>query len=220
MGSREKFDEGIKEVYEMLREMGDLAIDSISSAMEAVEKLDEEKAKVALQNNQKSFELMRGIEDKCTELLMLQAPVAGDLRRIITAMKVSVDLNRIVRYAKNISTLAPDMVKEREGHFKKLVGLKGMKRTTIEMIEKAMRALFEKDKSLALEVYEGERDVDAMYEQIFRELITYMVEDNRKITRGVRYLLAGRYIERIADHACNIAEGAIYVATGERISPE
>ncbi len=220
MGTREKFDKDINEVYRMLGEMRDLAIDSINSSMEALDKLDEDAAKVALRNDVKSYDLMRNIENRCTALLMLQAPVAKDLRKIVTAMKSSGDLNRIIRYAKNISTLAIEMVKEKDEHFKKLIGLKGMKDKSIDMIEKAMKALLEENKNLAMEVYKEEEDVDALYEQIFRELITYMVEDNRKITRGVRYLLAGRYLERVADHACNIAEGAIYITTGERIAPD
>ncbi|MDY6985480.1 MAG: phosphate signaling complex protein PhoU [Candidatus Thermoplasmatota archaeon] len=220
MGTREKFDEDINEVYRMLGEMRDLAIDSINSAMDALEKLEEDAAKVALRNDVKSYDLMRSIENKCTALLMLQAPVAKDLRKIVTAMKSSGDLNRIIRYARNISKLAIEMVKEKDGHFKKLIGLEGMKNKSIDMIEKAMKALLEENKNLALEVYREEEDVDALYEQIFRELITYMVEDNRKITRGVRYLLAGRYLERVADHTCNIAEGAIYTSTGERIAPD
>lgn len=220
MGTREKFDKEINEVYRMLGEMRDLAIDSINSAMEALEKLDEDTANVALRNDVKSYDLLRSIENKCTALLMLQAPVAKDLRKIVTAMKSAGDLNRIIRYTRNISKLAIEMIKEKDGHFKKLIGLNGMKNRSIDMIEKAMKALIEENKNLALEVYKEEEDVDALYEQIFRELITYMVEDNKKITRGVRYLLAGRYLERIADHACNIAEGAIYITTGERIAPE
>jgi phosphate transport system protein len=219
MGMRGKFDADLKNIQKMIQELGDLAIESINSAMEGVEALDKEKAKIAIEKDQRAYELMRNIEKECTALIMLQAPVAKDLRKIVTALKSSVDLDRIVRYSRNISQLAMEMIEEKDGHFKKLVGLKGMRKMTAEMIEKSLKALLEENKEIAMEVYEAEKDVDALYEQIFRELITYMVEDNKKIGRGVRYLLVGRYLERIADHACNIAEGAIYVSTGEHIPP-
>jgi len=218
MSIREKFDEGLNRMDAMLKELGNIAIESVNAAMESVDKLDAEKAKVAINNDQRAYTLMRGIEKECTELIMLQAPVAKDLRKLITSMKISVDLDRIVRYARNISQLSQEMIEEKEKHFKKLIGLKEMNRITSGMIENSMNALLGGDRSLAIKVFEEEKDVDALYEQIFRELITYMVEDSKKITRGVRYLLVGRYLERIADHACNIAEGSVYIMTGERVT--
>jgi len=218
MSIREKFDEGLNRIDAMLKELGNIAIESVNAAMESVDKLDAEKAKVAINNDQRAYTLMRGIEKECTELIMLQAPVAKDLRKLITSMKISVDLDRIVRYARNISQLSQEMIEEKEKHFKKLIGLKEMNRITSGMIENSMNALLGGDRSLAIKVFEEEKDVDALYEQIFRELITYMVEDSKKITRGVRYLLVGRYLERIADHACNIAEGSVYIMTGERVT--
>jgi phosphate transport system protein len=218
MSIREKFDEGLNRIDTMLKELGDIAIESVNAAMESVDKLDAEKAKVAINNDLRAYTLMRSIEKECTELIMLQAPVAKDLRKLITSMKISVDLDRIVRYARNISQLSQEMIEEKEKHFKKLIGLKEMNRITSGMIENSMNALLGGDRSLAIKVFEEEKDVDALYEQIFRELITYMVEDSKKITRGVRYLLVGRYLERIADHACNIAEGSVYIMTGERVT--
>ena len=85
------------------------------------------------------------------------------------------------------------------------------------MVHKAIRSFIESNENSAKEVFVLEKDVNALYDQIFRELLTYMMEDNKKIGQGMRYLLICRYLERVADHACNVAEHAIYVSTGERL---
>jgi len=105
-------------------------------------------------------------------------------------------------------------------HFKPLVSIPHMAKMAEEMVDLSVKAFLDRDTGPTNEVFELEDKVDSLYDEIFREVITYMMEDSKKIGLGINYTLVARYLERIADHACNISERVIYMVTGQRVIKE
>lgn len=215
MSVRERFNGELNRVDGELFRMGEIAVDSIKKAFEALKNLDGKPIAKIKNNDAKLYELSKEIDKDCVKLIALQAPVAGDLRLITSALKLTTDLDRIGRYGLDIARQVETMIEEKEDHFKRLVGLERLTELVSQMVSIAVNSFIERDVDSAKEVFEIEEEVDALYEEIFREVLTYMAEDLRKVSIGARYILIGRYLERVADHACNISERTIYVVTGE-----
>ncbi|MBS3816620.1 MAG: phosphate signaling complex protein PhoU [Candidatus Thermoplasmatota archaeon] len=213
--TRKSYHHELDELKEMVEEMGDLSSQAISLAIDSLVDLDEDKIERVQELDKKIYAYDRHIERKGLKLIALQAPVAKDLRIIGTCLKIITDLDRIGRYSGDIAKVSKRMLDQE--HMKKLVSIPRMAELTIEMVDLAVQAFMEEDETLIDEIYEKEESVDALYDEIFREVLTYMIEDSSKITQGTQYVLVIRYLERIADHACNIAERIVYMETGEMI---
>jgi phosphate transport system protein len=140
--------------------------------------------------------------------------MAGDLRTLGTILKLITYLDRIARYGYDIAKVTLEMGDR--PHIAKLVTIPHMARICDEMIDQAITAFMTNDAERALRVFPRDEEVDALYEQVFRECLTYMMEDNRLITQCAHYILVIRHLERIADNACKIAEKVVYMATGKR----
>ena len=218
MAIRKKFRGELKDIDSKICEMGDLAVDSIKQAFLALKELDLEPIAKVKENDKKLYGLSIEIEKMCTRLIALQAPVAGDLRFTTSALKITTDLDRIGRYGLDIAKHVEAMMGDNENHFKKLVGLERLTELASRMVFISVSSFINRDIDSTKEVFEIEEEVDALYDEIFREVLTYMVEDMSKISLGTRYVLIGRYLERVADHACNISERTVYVVTGMRRS--
>ncbi len=202
----------------MVEEMGDLSSQAISLAIDSLVSLDNDKIEKVKELDKKIYAYDRHIEKKGLKLIALQAPVAKDLRLIGTCLKIITDLDRIGRYSEDIVNVSKRMLGKQ--HMKKLVSIPHMANITIEMVDMAVDSFMEEDVSYLDKIYENEEKVDALYDEIFREVLTYMMEDKSTITQGTQYILVIRYLERIADHACNIVDRVVYMETGERIEPE
>ncbi len=213
--ARKAYHEELKELKRMVEEMGDLASNAISLATEGFVELDEGKVREVDDIDSKIYAYDRAIERKSLNLIALQAPVAKDLRFIGTCLKIITDLDRVGRYSMDIGKVTERMLGKT--HMKKLVSIPHMAQLTIEMVDTAIDAFVEGDETKIEPIYENEEKVDALYDEIFREVLTYMLEDSRNITIGTQYILVIRYLERIADHACNIVERVVYMETGEMI---
>ena len=216
--ARKSYHEELKELKNMVEEMGDLSTKAISLAIESLVDLDEDKIKEVSELDKKIYEYDKEIEKKSLNLIALQAPVAGDLRLIGTCLKIITDLDRIGRYSKDITKVSKRLLGEK--HMKKLISIPNMAELTIDMVDQSVKSFMDEDETLIEEIYEKEERVDAYYDETFREILTYMMEDSKTITKGTQYVLVIRYLERIADHACNIAERVVYMVTGERIEHE
>jgi len=216
--ARKAYHEDLKDLKNMVEEMGDLASQAISLAIDSLVNLDEELISQVEDIDSKMYAYDLAIEKKSLDLIALQAPVARDLRMIGTCLKIITDLDRIGRYSGDIAKVARRMLGKQ--HLKKLVSIPHMAKMTIEMVDLAVDSFVEEDRNAIDEIYEKEDMVDALYDEIFREILTYMMEDSKAITLGTQYILVIRYLERIADHACNIAERVVYMTTGERIEHE
>ncbi len=215
---RKSYHVELKELKKMVEEMGDLSSRAISKAIDSLVDLDEEKIREVDDLDNKIYAYDRAIEKKSLDLIALQAPVARDLRMIGTCLKIITDLNRIGRYSQDITKVTERMLGKK--HMKKLVSIPHMADLTTKMVDMAVDSFVEENEEYQEEIYEKEEMVDALYDEIFREVLTYMMEDKETITMGTQYVLVIRYLERIADHACNIVDRVVYMETGERIEPE
>ncbi len=215
---RKSYQQELRELKEMVEDMGDLSTKAISLAVESLVELDEEKIEKVRDLDDEIYDYDKKIEKKALNLIALQAPVAKDLRIIGSSLQIITDLNRISRYSKDIVKVTERMIDK--GHIKKLISIPHMADITIDMVELSVDSFMEEDESYLEEIYEKEDMVDALYDEIFREVLTYMMEDGDYITQGTQYVLVIRYLERIADHACNIIDRVVYMETGERVEME
>lgn len=205
----------LAKLNEEVAEMGKLAREAIDKAIRAI--VNEE---FALKDEVRKlddaiYQWDLKIEKHCIDLIALHSPVAGDLRIVSTSLKMITDLNRIGRYARDIAEVIDFL--EGQKYFKRLVSIPHMASLVIRMVDDAVESFIKRDVEKALNLFARDDEVDALYESIFREVLTYMMEDPKKVPMGMRFILIARYLERIADHACNIGERVVYMITGERV---
>lgn len=155
------------------------------------------------------------IDEFCLKLLALRQPAARDLRFITTAIKINYDLERIGDMAVNVCERVEELNQERK--LKPYIDLPKMTETVRLMLTESLDAFVEEDVSLALKVTKEDTQVDQLLDQMFRELLTYMMQDIRTISRATRLLFITKYLERMADHAVNIAELVIFMVEGRII---
>ena len=155
------------------------------------------------------------IDETCLRLLALHHPTAGDLRFITTTMKISTELERMSDLAENIAERAIEL--NSEPQLKPYIDIPRMAEWTIQMVKECLDAFVNRDVELARKVCRDDDFVDDLTEQLFRELVSFMLEDSRTITRAARLTFIGKYYERIADHATNIAELVVYLVEGKII---
>jgi phosphate transport system protein len=212
--SRTRFVQQLAALHDKMEEMATMAKDAISLSVESLEDLDHEKARQVFAIDRKMFLLQDEVEQMCLDLIALQTPVAKDLRRVSTAFKVVTDLDRIGRYATDIAEIT--LLFPEGQHIKPLVSIPHMADLTVAMVEKAVKALVHEDLTLAEELDRDDEAVDALYDEIFREIVTHMMDGSLRIITGANYILVARYLERIADHAVNIGERVVFLVTGKR----
>jgi phosphate transport system protein len=164
------------------------------------------------------YQLNEQIDRHCLDIIALHSPVAGDLRLISACLKMVEDLNRFGRYATDTAELIDDF--EEGKAFKRFESLRTMSCLVIGIVDDAVYSFLQRDAEKASHLHERDDAVDALYDTIFREILTYMMEDPRKITVGIDLILVARYMERVADHACNIGEYVYHMVTGERLDPK
>jgi phosphate transport system protein len=155
------------------------------------------------------------IDETCLSLLALHHPKAGDLRFITTTMKISAELERMGDLAENIAERAIEL--NEEPQLKPYIDIPRMAEWTIQMVKECLDAFVNRDAELARKVCRDDDFVDDLTEQLFRELVSFMLEDPRTVTRAARLTFVGKYYERIADHATNIAELVVYLVEGKII---
>ena len=155
------------------------------------------------------------IEDRCISLIARQQPVATDLRILGTGLKITTDLERIGDHAFDIAKIV--LLIGDEPLIKPLVDIPRMAVMAQSMLEDSLQAYLKLDIQLAEKVCRDDDLVDQLYHQVFRELLTYMLEDPKKINQATQLIFVARYLERIADHSTNVAEWVIYLVTGERL---
>ncbi len=155
------------------------------------------------------------VDDLCYEILALEQPVARDLRFIATAMKIVKDIERIGDIAVNIGERAMELIQEPE--LKRLVDLPMMADAAQKILKESLDAFVNSDADLAERVIFNDNVLDDLYEQIFRELLTYMLEDPRSISRAIKLIFIAKALERVGDHSANIAEMVVFLVKGQDI---
>lgn len=211
----EKFHTELASLKTDVLAMGYLARDMLNQSLEALETRDVALAGSIDRDKQRISDCDHEIEQKCLRLIALYQPMAKDLRTIAASMKVITSLYRIGRYGKDIAIVVPDLADA--PHVGNLVSIPHMGDLVGGMITDTLIAFEREDLSAIDGIVEMETAVDALRYSIFRECLTYMMEDQRNITRCTNYVMIARYLERCGDHACKIAENVHYMATGERI---
>jgi phosphate transport system protein len=218
MSPRKAYESELEELDKKVAVMALKSKEAITLAVNSFEKLDQGLADQVIKIDGEMYVLNIEIEKQCLEVIALQSPVAKDLRAIGTYLKVITDFDRIGRYARDIAEVTHHSADK--PHFKPLVSIPHIAEMASKMVDLSVQAFLERDTKLTKEVFEIEDKVDSLYDEIFREVITYMMEDSKKIGIGINYMLVARYLERIADHAVNISERVIYMVTGERVVKE
>ncbi len=203
------FQQELNRLKEHLLEMAGLAERAISNAVESLVKRDTPLAQRTIAEDQAINHLEILIDEECLRLLALHQPMAADLRFITSAQRINTELERIGDQAVNIAERVISLNKEPQ--LKPYIDIPRMAEITQSMVKDVLDAFVNKDVELARSVCERDDDVDALNDQVFRELLTYMMSDPKTITRAVHVMIVSRCLERIADHATNIAEGVIFM---------
>jgi phosphate transport system protein len=208
-------DEELARINEQILRMGGLVEQQISEAMKALVERDSELARRIIANDKVINALDVEIDENCIRVLALQQPTAGDLRFVTTAMKLSTELERMSDLAENIAERAIEL--NEEPQLKPYIDLPRMANWTQRMVRESLDAFVRHDAALARKVCADDDFVDDLTEQLFRELLSFMIEEPKTITRAIRLTFIGKYIERIADHATNMAELVVYMVEGKII---
>ena len=198
-----------------LVQMATLAEAAIGKAIHALLLRDVAMAEEVLRADNTINRLELAIDERCLRMLALYQPEASDLRFIAMALKINNDLERIGDQAVNIAERSLDLFKEPS--LKPLIDIPHMAQLVQAMLTHSVDAFVQRDTALARSVCQRDDEIDAIDDQVFRELLTYMMEDHRAITRAVHLILVSRHLERVADHATNIAEDVIYLAEGKQV---
>ena len=209
------FHEELEALKQTLLAMGGLVEDQIRRVMKALLERDDVVAQEVIERDRQVNTYDVEVDEQCVSLLALHQPAAGDLRFITTAMKIVTDLERIGDQAVNIAQRVLEL--NVEPQLKPYIDLPRMAERAQRMVKESLDAFVARDTALARQVCGEDAEVDALKEQIFRELLTFMMEDPRTIPRAIRLILISRFIERVADHATNIAEMVVYMVEGKMV---
>jgi len=210
-----QFDEDLSALKEQLMKMATLVEESIALSVKALKERNEAFVHRVLEREEAINSLDIEIEQKSLKMLALKQPMAGDLRLIVSAMKMGSELERIGDQAVNIAERTLDLLKM--PLLKPLIDIPRMASLAQDMVRDSLKAFIYLDSKLAREICERDQEVDQLNDQVFRELLTYTMEDPATIPRAVELILIGRHLERIADHATNISEDVIYLVEGKTI---
>ncbi len=209
------FEAQLEQLRRSVLEMGGLVEDQIAQAIRSLVERDEERARATTTRDHTVNRLDVEIDDLAIKLLALHQPAARDLRLITTALKITTDLERIGDLASHIAERALELAVELP--IKPYIDIPRMADLARDMVHRSLDAFVREDVELALSVCRSDDDIDKLHDQLFRELLSFMVEDPHTISRAMRLLFVSKYLERIGDHATNIAEMVIFMVKGRSI---
>ncbi len=208
-GMETHFQKELQGLKEDLLMMAALVEEAISTAVQSLVKRDSDLAQKTFEGEDRINAMEIAIDDSCLRLLALRQPMAADLRFITSAMKIVTDLERMGDQAVNIAERAISL--NQEPQLKPYIDIPKIAEITQSMVKDVLDAFVNRDPNLARSVCERDDLVDGLNDQVFRELLTYMGEDPQTITRAVHLMIVCRCLERIADHATNLAEDVIFM---------
>ncbi|MBW2149078.1 MAG: phosphate signaling complex protein PhoU [Deltaproteobacteria bacterium] len=212
------FDRFLLEIREKLLTMAASVEKAIYDAIRALVERDSDLARQVIQGDKDIDAQEVALEERCIRLLAMRQPMASDLRFVATAIKINADLERIADNAVNIAERALEL--NQEPMLKPYIDIPRMSDTARSMLRDTLDAFVNQDADMAIEVIKTDEVVDDLNSQIFRELLTFMMEDPHTIPRAIRIMFVSKYLERIADHATNIAEMVVFMATGRSVRHE
>ncbi|MGA7677430.1 MAG: phosphate signaling complex protein PhoU [Dehalococcoidia bacterium] len=207
------FSKGFKEIQDKVLAMGDMVAKEINRSVEALKKRDLKVAHQIIAADAKIDELRFAIEDRCIELMGTQKLTIADRRVIVAVINIITELERIGDYAEGNAKIVV-MIGD-EPPLKPLIDIPRMAELTTEMIEKSLKSFVTRDVELAKYVVTMDNAVDGLYDQVFRELLTFMMVDPKTINRGTRLIWVAHNLERAADRVTNICERVVFMVTGK-----
>jgi len=210
------FDEDLDRLRALISEMGGLAEHAISEAMRCLIQRDVDAAQRVVADDKKLDVLEIETERRAVQLIALRAPMASDLRDVVAALKISGVVERIGDYAKNIAKRVPLL--DGPAKIEPLSLLPEMARIATGMVHDVLDAFVERDAEVAVQVCDRDQQVDDFYDSIFRALLTHMMENPHNIGQSAHLLFVAKNLERVGDHATNIAEMVYYAATGQHMA--
>ncbi|WP_433743158.1 phosphate signaling complex protein PhoU [Falsibacillus pallidus] len=214
MNVRTNFDQNLKQLKELLLEMADISQKALRDSIEALKTQDLEKAKELIAGDNIVDRMDDEINAKAMALIAKESPVASDLRKIIVAIKVSSEVERIGDMAVNIAKSTLHIGTEK--HIKNIVDIPKMAEMALDMLSASLASFYSEDVSLARDTAEKDDAVDTMYGELIQELMGYIPDHPTAINQITQLAFTCRYIERVADHATNISENVIFLVTGKR----
>jgi phosphate transport system protein len=212
MSIRATFDQELQDLRDNVLRLGSMVDAAISRSIQALKERDRKLARQIIDDDQEINDLRFKIEEDCVSIIARQQPAARDLRLVVAAMNIVLDLERMGDHAAGIATIVLRMGDE--PLLKPLIDLPRMAQISQNMLRQSLDALISGDPDEARAITQIDDEVDQLYNQIFRELISYMIEDPRTVTRAMYLLFCAHNVERIADRVTNICERVIFVSTG------
>lgn len=209
------FDEELRALKEKVLKIGSMVETAIHNSVQSLVERDSNLAREVIKKDHQVNALDVEIDEECTRLIALRQPKAGDLRFIITAMKITTDLERMGDLAVNIAERAIEL--NEEPQLKPYIDIPRMAEIAQGMGRDALNAFVEKCTRLPFEVLKRDDEIDKLTVQVFNELLFYMIQDPHTVSRAARISYVAKYLERIADHATNIAEMVVYMCKGKII---
>ncbi len=211
--ARALFDRELTDLRDNILYLGGMVETAIEKAIQALREQDEDLARQVIAGDEEINNRRYDIEEQCVRLIATQQPAAGDLRAIVAAIHIVTELERMGDHASGVAELAIRLASQ--PHLKPLIDVPRMAEIDREMIHASLDAYFERDPVLALETAKRDAEIDGLYDQVYRELLTYMLSDPTTITRATYLLWVTHNLERIADRVTNICERVIYMCTGK-----
>jgi phosphate transport system protein len=212
MEIRTAFHKRLREIQDDVLAMGSMVEKAISRSIEALKGRDLDSAQQIVADDLKVNKKRFDIEEKCVQLIATQQPMAGDLRAIICVLNIITEIERIGDHAEGIAKIVI-MIGD-EPPLKPLIDLPRMADKVNDMLHRSLDALINHDADAARQIATEDDEVDNLYDQVFRELLTYMAEDPKTITRATRLIWVAHNLERSADRVTNICERVVYMVTG------
>jgi phosphate transport system protein len=212
------FDQDISQLRALISQMGGLAEQAIYDAMKALQRGDTELAKEVRHKDKQIDAIEAELEKLVVRVIALRAPMADDLREVIAALKIAAVIERIGDYAKNIAKRVPLIHAEGEDRIDAISILPAMGQLAADMVHDVLDAFSARDAEAAALICQRDNALDDFYDSIFRTLVTFMVENPRTISQVAHLLFVAKNIERIGDHATNVAEMVYFAATGRYLA--
>lgn len=213
MEIRTTFHKRLSEIQDDILIMGSMVEKAILRSMDALKNRKTDLAKQVIAEDARVNEKRFEIEEKCIQLIATQQPMASDLRAIISVLYVITELERIGDYATGIARVV--ILIGDEPPLKPLIDLPRMAEKTADMLHRSLEVFINRDIAAARQIAKEDDEIDAIYDQVFRELITFMAEDGRTITRATRLIWVAHNLERSADRVTNICERVVFMVTGK-----
>lgn len=211
----EKFDNEMEMLNRDIEKMGDLATNMLLDAVMSLRDRDKEMAQSVLDRKEALYDLDRSIEEHTLKVLMLFQPMAKDMRTLACILKMITYLTRIGRYGYDIAKITLELADK--PHVKRLIDIPNMAGIAVSMVRDVLKAYETDDLSFIEDIEDRDDILDEERYSIFRECLTYMMEDPHTITRCTHYIMVARYLERCGDHACKIAEKVVYKVDGKHV---